>query len=90
MTAETNLMRDAASRVADEKGKYDAAVAELNQLISVTLGQYWGDEAYDELKQKYESKNRGDLNELGNTLKDFSIQLTNAADELDRAINSIR
>lgn len=90
MTADTNLMRDAAARVADEKTKYDAAVAELNQLITVTLGQYWGDEAYDELKQKYESKNRNDLNELGQTLKEFSTQLTNAADELDRAINSIR
>ena len=90
MTADTNLMRDAASRVADEKAKYDAAIAELDQLITVTLGQFWGDEAYDDLKQKYESKSRNDLRNLGTTLKEFSTQITEAADELDRRINSLR
>ena len=90
MTADTNIMRDAASRVADEKKKYDSAIEELNQLIVVTLGKYWGDEAYDELKQKYETKSRNDLRELSETLGEFSKQITTAADDLDKAIGSLR
>ena len=89
MTADTNIMRDAASRVSEQKNKYDSAIEELNRLI-VTLGKYWGDEAYDDLKQKYETKSRNDLKELSQTLGDFSKQITTAADELDATIRSLR
>ena len=89
MTADTNIMRDAASAVLKEKEKYDSAIEELNQLM-VTLGSYWGDEAYDDLKKEYYTKSRNDLRELSQTLGDFSKQITTAADELDQTIGSLR
>ena len=88
MTADTNIMREAASRVSEQKNKYDSAVEDLNQLI-VKLGQYWGDEAYDSMKQKYDAKSSKDLAELSQVLGDFSRQITEAADELDRRIDSL-
>lgn len=90
MTADTVKMREAAGNVASEKSKYDNAINEIDKLITSTLGQYWGDEAYDEMKEKYISKSRSSLQGLSETLKEFSNNLTNTSDELDRAINSLR
>ncbi len=90
MTADTEKMRNAAADVANEEKKYSTSVQEIDNLITNTLGECWQDEAYDELKAKYTSKNRADLQELGNLLKEFSTSLETAADDLDRAINSLR
>lgn len=90
MTADTQLMRNAAADVSSEQKKYSASVEEINNLITTTLAECWGDEAYDDLKKEYTSKSRLDLEDLGKLLGEFSTSLTNAADDLDRAINSLR
>lgn len=90
MTADTQIMRNAASEVADEQQKYTASVEEIDNLITKVLAECWVDEAYDELNQKYTSKSRIDLEELGALIKEFSTCLNQAADDLDRAINSLR
>lgn len=90
MTADTQVMRDAASQVADEEKKYTTSIQEIDNLISNVLAECWVDEAYDELNKEYTSKSRQDLQELGNLLKEFSNSLTTAAEDLDRAISSLR
>lgn len=90
MTADTEKMRNAAADVASEEKKYSTSIEEIDNLITNTLAECWGDEAYDELKTQYTSKNRADLQELGRLLNEFSQSLTNAADDLDKAISSLR
>lgn len=90
MTADTEKMRNAAQDVASEEKLYTTSIQEIDNLITNTLGQCWGDEAYDELKAQYTSKSRHDLEELGRLLREFSTSLTTAADDLDKAINSLR
>lgn len=90
MTADSGKMREAANEVTAEQKSYNAAVQEIDSLITTTLGQYWGDEAYDELKAKYIEKHRGMLEELGRVIGEFSSNLTEAADDLDKTINSLR
>lgn len=90
MTADTQIMRNAANEVSDEKQKYTASVEEIDNLIINTLANCWVDEAYDELKQKYTSKSQKDLQNLGELLQEFSKNLNQAAEDLDRAINSLR
>lgn len=90
MTADTQLMRNAAADVATQQEKYTESVEEINNLITTTLAECWGDEAYDDLKKEYTSKSRLDLEDLGKLLGEFSTSLTNAADDLDKAINSLR
>lgn len=90
MTADTEKMRNAASEVADEERKYTSSVEEINGLITVKLAECWGDEAYDELNKEYTSKSKPNLEELGRLLKEFSNSLNTAADDLDKAINSLR
>lgn len=90
MTADTQIMRNAATEVASEEKKYSTSVQEIDNLITNTLAQCWGDEAYDELNKQYTSKSRTDLQELGQLLREFSSSLTTAAEDLDRAINSLR
>lgn len=89
MTADTQLMRNAAADVATQQEKYTESVEEINNLITTTLAECWGDEAYDDLKKEYTSKSRLDLEDLGKLLGEFSTSLTNAADDLDKAINSL-
>lgn len=90
MTADTKKMRNAASEVANEEKKYTSSVEEINSLITVKLAECWGDEIYDELKSEYTSKSKPNLEELGRLLKEFSNSLNTAADDLDKAINSLR
>lgn len=90
MTADTQVMRDAASQVADEEKKYTTSIQEIDNLITNSLAECWVDEAYNELNKEYTSKSRQDLQELGNLLKEFSNSLTTAAEDLDRAISSLR
>lgn len=90
MTADTEKMRNAAADVASEEQKYSTSIEEIDNLITNTLAECWGDEAYDELKTKYTSKSRPDLQELGRLINEFSQNLTSAADDLDAAINSLR
>jgi hypothetical protein len=90
MTADTEKMRNAASEVADEERKYTSSVEEINGLITNKLAECWGDEAYDELNKEYTSKSKPNLEELGRLLKEFSNSLNTAADDLDKAINSLR
>lgn len=90
MTADTEKMRNAASEVANEEKKYTSSVEEINSLITVKLAECWGDEIYDELKSEYTSKSKPNLEELGRLLKEFSNSLNTAADDLDKAINSLR
>ena len=90
MTADTEKMRNAASEVADEERKYTSSVEEINGLITNKLAECWGDEAYDELNKEYTSKSKPNLEELGRLLKEFSTSLNTAADDLDKAINSLR
>lgn len=90
MTADTEKMRNAASEVADEERKYTSSVEEINGLITNKLAECWGDEAYDELNKEYISKSKPNLEELGRLLKEFSNSLNTAADDLDKAINSLR
>lgn len=90
MTADTDKMRNAAADVAAEEQKYTTSVQEIDNLITSKLATCWGDEAYDQLNKEYTSKSRPDLQELGQLLKEFSSSLTTAADDLDRAINSLR
>lgn len=90
MTADTQVMRNAAADVANEEKKYSTSVQEIDNLITNKLAGCWGDEAYDQLSKEYTSKSRLDLQELGMLLKEFSSSLTTAAEDLDRAINSIR
>ena len=90
MTADTQVMRNAAADVVSEEKKYSTSIQEIDNLITNTLAQCWGDEAYDQLNKEYTSKSRQDLQELGLLLKEFSTSLTTAADDLDRAINSLR
>lgn len=90
MTADTEKMRNAASEVADEERKYTSSVEEINGLITNKLAECWGDEAYDELNKEYTSKSKLNLEELGRLLKEFSNSLNTAADDLDKAINSLR
>ena len=82
MTADTNAMREAASQVSTEKGKFDSAVANLNSEIT-KLGQYWIDESYDEMKASYDQKDKQMLIDLGTVIAQFSSDITVAADELD-------
>lgn len=90
MTADTEKMRNAASEVADEERKYTSSVEKINGLITNKLAECWGDEAYDELNKEYTSKSKPNLEELGRLLKEFSNSLNTAADDLDKAINSLR
>ena len=90
MTADTEKMRNAASEVANEEKKYTSSVEEINSLITVKLAECWGDEIYDELKSEYSRKSNPNLVELGRLLKEFSNSLNTAADDLDKAINSLR
>lgn len=90
MTADTNLMRNAAGDVSSENQKYVTSVQEINNLINNTLAECWGDEAYDQLNREYNSKSKPNLEELGRLLTQFSSDLTTAADDLDRAIRSIK
>lgn len=90
MTADIEKMRNAASEVADEERKYTSSVEEINGLITNKLAECWGDEAYDELNKEYTSKSKPNLEELGRLLKEFSNSLNTAADDLDKAINSLR
>lgn len=90
MTADTEKMRNAASEVADEERKYTSSVEEINGLITNKLAECWGDETYDELNKEYTSKSKPNLEELGRLLKEFSNSLNTAADDLDKAINSLR
>ena len=90
MTADTEKMRNAASEVADEERKYTSSVQEINSLITNKLAECWGEEAYDELNKEYTSKSKPNLEELGRLLKEFSTSLNTAADDLDKAINSLR
>ena len=90
MTADTQIMRSAASEVAEEQQKYTTAREEIDNLITNVLAECWVDEAYEELKTEYTSKSRIDLQNLGELLKEFSKNLNQAADDLDRAINSLR
>ena len=90
MTADTEKMKNAASEVADEERKYTSSVEEINGLITNKLAECWGDEAYDELNKEYTSKSKPNLEELGRLLKEFSNSLNTAADDLDKAINSLR
>lgn len=90
MTADTQVMRNAAADVASEEKKYEVSVQEIDSLITNKLASCWGDEAYDQLNKEYTSKSRLDLQELGQLLKEFSSSLNRAADDLDRAINSLR
>lgn len=90
MTADTEKMRNAASEVADEERKYTSSVEEINGLITNKLAECCGDEAYDELNKEYTSKSKPNLEELGRLLKEFSNSLNTAADDLDKAINSLR
>lgn len=90
MTGDTNKMRDAASQVSAEEKKYSAAIENIDDLIVNKLSQCWVDEAYDDLKSLYTSKNRQDLNNLDNLLKEFNSSLNKAADDLDAAISSLR
>ena len=90
MTADTHIMRNAAADVSSEEKKYSTSVQEIDNLITSKLAECWGDEAYDELNKEYTSKSRPDLEELGKLLREFSSSLTTAAEDLDRAINSLR
>lgn len=90
MTADTQVMRNAAADVASEEKKYTTSVQEIDNLITNKLASCWGDEAYDQLNKEYTSKSRQDLQELGQLLREFSSSLTTAAEDLDRAINSLR
>lgn len=90
MTADTQIMRNAAADVSSEEKKYSTSVQEIDNLITNTLAQCWGDEAYDDLNKEYTNKSRQDLQELGQLLREFSTSLTTAAEDLDRAINSLR
>ena len=82
MTADTQIMRNAAADVSSEEKKYSTSVQEIDNLITSKLAEWWGDE--------YTSKSRPDLEELGKLLREFSSSLTTAAEDLDRAINSLR
>lgn len=90
MTADSELMRNAAAEVSAEERKYTTSISEIDNLITNTLAECWGDEAYDELKAKYTSKSKPDLQELGRLIDEFSKNLVTAADDLDHAINSLR
>lgn len=90
MTGDSDRMRDAASQILGEEKKYKASLENIDQLITNTLGQYWIDEAYEDLKSKYTSKNRQDLQDLDTLLIDFNSSLNQAADDLDAAIASLR
>lgn len=90
MTGDTSKMREAASQVLTEEKKYNTSIENIDQLITNTLGQYWVDEAYENLKSQYTSKSRLDLRELDNLLKEFNSSLNKAADDLDSAISSLR
>ena len=90
MTADSELMRSAAEEVSAEEKKYTTSISEIDNLITNTLAECWGDEAYDELRSKYTSKSKPDLQELGRLIDEFSKSLVVAADDLDHAINSLR
>lgn len=90
MTGDTNKMRDAARQILDEEKKYKNSIENIDQLITNTLGQYWVDEAYEDLKSQYTGKNRQDLQDLDTLLIEFNSSLNNAADDLDAAIASLR
>lgn len=90
MTGDTAKMRDAAEQVLAEERKYNNSIENIDKLITNTLGQYWIDEAYEQLKSQYTSKSRQDLKELDQLLKDFNSSLNKAADDLDEAISKLK
>ena len=90
MTGDTSKMREAASQVSAEEKKYNTAIENIDDLIINKLSQCWVDEAYDDLKSQYTSKNKNDLIDLDNLLKEFYQSLNNAADDLDATISSLR
>ena len=90
MTGDTAKMRDAAEQVLAEEIKYNNSIENIDKLITNTLGQYWIDEAYEQLKSQYTSKSRQDLKELDQLLKDFNSSLNKAADDLDEAISKLK
>ena len=90
MTGDTSKMRDAASQIKEEEKKYRVSMENIDKLITNTLGQYWVDEAYEDLKSQYTSKNRQDLQDLDTLLIEFNSSLNRAADDLDAAISSLR
>ena len=90
MTGDTTKMREAATLVLEEEKKYKTSVENIDQLITNTLGQYWVDESYEQLKIQYTSKSRQDLMELDQLLRDFNSSLNKASDDLDAAIAKLR
>ena len=90
MTGDTAKMRDAAEQVLAEERKYNNSIENIDKLITNTLGQYWIDEAYEQLKSQYTSKSRQDLKELDQLLKDFNSSLNKAADDLDEVISKLK
>ena len=90
MTGDTTKMREAATLVLEEEKKYKTSVENIDQLITNTLGQYWVDKAYEQLKNQYTSKSRQDLMELDQLLRDFNSSLNKASDDLDAAIAKLR
>lgn len=90
MTGDTAKMRDAAEQVLAEEIKYNNSIENIDKLITNTLGQYWIDEAYEQLKSQYTSKSRQDLKELDQLLKDFNSSLNKAADDLDEVISKLK
>lgn len=90
MTGDTTKMREAATLVLEEEKKYKTSVENIDRLITNTLGQYWVDEAYEQLKIQYTSKSRQDLMELDQLLRDFNSSLNKASDDLDAAIAKLR
>ena len=89
MTADSNAMRSAAEKVLEEKEYYDKACLEIEYLLNQELGKSWGDEAYDKLKQTYNSKHKALLERLGHVIKEFSDDLTEAANDLDKTIKTL-
>ena len=90
MTGDTTKMREAATLVLEEEKKYKTSVENIDRLITNTLGQYWVDEAYEQLKNQYTSKSRQDLMKLDQLLRDFNSSLNKASDDLDAAIAKLR
>lgn len=90
LSINTSKLRDAAGNVKKEKTNYDATREEIDELITNTLGQYWGDEAYDELKEKFISKHRQLLQELGKRFDELNKGLIEASDDMDNMVNKLR
>ena len=90
MTANSQVMREAASEITSKLKEYQSLIDEIKNLVNSQLAMYWVDAAYDSVKTQF-GKDEVTLNELKDILDTECVRgLNTAADDLDRMVREIQ